>query len=282
MNQSLLQIAREDHGLAGDILRQAEIRFDSGDVAQLEVMQAEVEMGRATNRLTAAGNGLSAARTGLNTLLSRPLGTPLTIADSLVYRPLAASLDQLKERALRQRPELSGIALQLQALRSLQAEATAAYLPDLNLGLARQRRHGGHGEDSWRWTFFMEVPLWAFTSQRAERARAGRKPPRSAEREALRNRILLETEEAYLDLDTAAEQVALFQDRILAGSERALSAASRSYDEGKSTYLELLEARRIRIETLVEYAHALFEYGAADAALERAVGGPPATNPQGE
>ena len=283
LHQSLLQLAREDHGLAGDMLRQAEIRFDSGDVAQLEVMRAEVEMGRATNRLTAAENGLSAARAGLNALLARPLGTPFTLADSLVFRPPAASLDQFKETALSQRPELAAIALELQALRSRQAEATAAYLPDLNLGLARQQRHGSHEGDSWRWTFFMEVPLWAFTSQRAERARARAEAAQvAAEGEALRNRILLETEEAYLNLDTAAGQVALFQDRILPGTERALAAASRSYDEGESTYLELLEARRLRIETLVEYAHALFEYGAADAALERAVSGPPATHPQGE
>ena len=103
-----------------------------------------------------------------------------------------------------------------------------------------------------------------------------------AERDELRNRVLLETKEAFLDLETTAQQAVLFEDRILPGAERAFEVAGRSYDEGKLTYLELLEARRTWIETRVDYAHALFEYGAAAAALERAVAGSLAPSPQGE
>ena len=47
--------------------------------------------------------------------------------------------------------------------------------------------------------------------------------------------------------------------------------AGRSYDEGKLTYLELLETQRTWIETQIEYAHALFAYRATTAALERAI-----------
>ena len=283
LNEDLLQHARQDLHLAQNILRQAHIRFEAGDVPELDVLRASVEVGRASNRKRAAQNELSVARAELNALLARPLKTPFSLADSLAFQPVEADLDQLNEAALRQRPDLAGAELQLKALQSRQAAATAAFWPDLNAGLALQQRHGGHGEDSWLFRIGLEVPLWAFLHQRGERARARAEAVRArAERDELRNRILLETKGAFLDLETAAEQVALFEDRILPGAERAFEVASRSYDEGKSTYLELLEARRLRIETRVEYAHALFDYGAADAALERAVGAPPPTHPQGE
>ena len=279
LQKSLLQHAQQDLDLAQNILRQADIRFEAGDVPQLDVMRASVEVGRATNRLTAAKNDLSAAKTALNALLARPLQTPFAIADSLVYQPVETALDQLTAAALKQRPDLAGTELQLKALQSQQAAATTAYWPDLNVGLGRQRRHGVHEENSWQVRFGLEVPLWAFSRQRGERAEAKAEVAKvAAERDAVRYQVLLETEQAYLDLKTAEEQVILFQDRILPEAERAFEVAGRSYDEGKLTYLELLEAQRTYIETQIEYAQALFEYRAATAALERAIAGPLSAN----
>ena len=281
LQKSLLQHAQQDLGLAQNILRQADIRFEAGDVPQLDVMRASVEVGRATNRLTAAKNDLSVAKTSLNALLARPLQTPFALADSLVYRPVETHLDQLTAAALKQRPDLAGTELQLKALQSQQAAATAAYWPDLNVGLGRQQRHegGGHEENSWKVRFGIEIPLWAFSRQRGERAEAKAEVAKVvAERDVVRYQVLLETEQAYLDLNTAEEQVALFQDQILPEAERAFEVAGRSYDEGKLTYLELLEAQRTWIETQIEYAQVLFKYRAATAALERAIAGPLSAN----
>ena len=281
LQKSLLQHAQQDLDLAQNILRQADIRFEAGDVPQLDVMRASVEVGRATNRLTAAKNDLSVAKTSLNALLARPLQTPFALADSLVYRPVETHLDQLTAAALKQRPDLAGTELQLKALQSQQAAATAAYWPDLNVGLGRQQRHegGGHEENSWKVRFGIEIPLWAFSRQRSERAEAKAEVAKVvAERDAVRYQVLLETEQAYLDLNTAEEQVALFQDQILPEAERAFEVAGRSYDEGKLTYLELLEAQRTWIETQIEYAQVLFKYRAATAALERAIAGPLSAN----
>lgn len=281
LQKSLLHHARQDLGLAQSILRQANIRFEAGDVPQLDVMRASVEVGRAINRLTAAKNDLSVAKTALNALLARPLQTPFAIADSLVYQPVETDLDPLTATALKQRPDLAGTEMQLKALQSQQAAATAAYWPDLNVGLGRQRRHeaGGHEEDSWQVRFGLEVPLWAFSRQRGERAEAKAEVAKvAAERDAVRYQVLLETEQAYLDLKTAEEQVALFQGQILPEAKRAFEVAGRSYDEGKLTYLELLETQRTWIETQIEYAHALFAYRAATAALERAIAGPLSAN----
>ena len=276
LQEAVLGHTRRDRELAEEILRQARIRFEAGDVPELDVIQAEVEAGRADSRLTAAANDLAAARSGLNALLARPLDTPFTLSDSLVCAPFEGDLAELREAALRQRPELSGIAMNLSSLRSRQAAATAAWWPDVLVGAGLNKQHGGeHEEESWRMRLAVEVPLWAFSRQRGELAEARAEAARAAaEEEALRYQVLLETGEAWLDLKAAAEQVALFDGRILPGAERALAVGVRSYEEGQSTYQELIEARRTWVETHVEYAHVRFEYRGAEAALERAVGGP--------
>ena len=90
---------------------------------------------------------------------------------------------------------------------------------------------------------------------------------------AVRYRVMLEVESAYLDLKAAEEQVCLFQDRILLKAERAYEVAGLSYDEGKLTYLELLEAQRVLTQTRMDYAGTIFNFLSALAALDRAVGG---------
>lgn len=276
LQKDLLGYARENLQLADDVLRKARTRFESGDVPQLEMMRAEVEAGRATSRLTAATNALTVAKAELNTVLARDPATPVAVADSLEFLPLEADIEALKQQALTQRPDLSGGGLRVAALRSRQSVAKAALVPDLRVGAFRQRIRGGGGEDDfWLVNFALEVPLWAFSRQRGEiaqtRAEVGQA---AAELLALRYQVLLETETAYLNLRNAQAQVVLFQQQILPAAERTYQVASRSYDEGKATYLELLEAQRTLTDSRTERAEALFDYRAAVAALERAVAGP--------
>jgi outer membrane protein TolC len=258
------------------VQRKAQIRFEAGDVPQFEVVRAQVEAARATNQVTLAKNGLAAAQAQFNTLLARPLNTAFSLIDSLAYQPFTADLDQLKAMAVAQRPDLLGAQLRSTALRTQQAAATAAYVPDLNVGLFRQRLRNGTSElDFWRLNFALEVPLWALSRQRAERAEVRAKADQvEAQQEAVRHQVLLDTARAYLDVSTAQEQVALFQGRILPEAERAFEVASRSYDEGKAAYLELLEAQRTLTETQIEYLQSLFGYHVAKAQLEWAVAGP--------
>ena len=276
LQQDILGFTRENLKLADDVLRKARIRFEAGDVPQLEVMRAEVEAGRATSRLTAATNSLRVAKAELNTVLARDPATPVAVADSLEYRPLDADIEALKKEALTQRPDLSGIGLREAALRSRHSVAKTALVPDLSVGAFHQRIRGAGGEDDfWQVSFALEVPLWAFSRQRGEIAQARAEVGQAAaERLALRDQVLLETEVAYLNVQNAQAQVVLFQQQILPAAERTYQVASRSYDEGKATYLELLDAQRTLTDSRVERAQALFDHRAAVAALERAVAGP--------
>ena len=103
------------------------------------------------------------------------------------------------------------------------------------MGAGRNSQHDGdHAEESWRLRLAAELPLWAFSRQRGELAEVRAEAARvEAEAEGLRFQVLLETEEAWLDLKAAAGQVALFDGRILPGAERALAVAVRSYEEGQ-------------------------------------------------
>lgn len=275
MGQKVLEYTEKNLQLAQDLLHKANVRFEAGDVPQLEVLRAEVETGRAENRVTMARNGLSVSRAELNTLLAREIHTPLEVTDDFSYLPIEVDLEKLIDLALEHRPDLLGAGLKVAAAHSNQSAAVSSIMPDLNIGVFRQRIRGDVDNGNfWHVVLGIDVPIWAMFRQRGEIAQASAETARAAaEENALRYQVLLEVKSAFLDLKSTEDQVQLFQNRILREAKRAHEVASMSYQEGKASYLELLEAQRALTETSVEYAQALFNHRSALAALERAVGG---------
>jgi cobalt-zinc-cadmium efflux system outer membrane protein len=161
------------------------------------------------------------------------------------------------------------------ARRATQSAVRASLVPDLNVGLFRQKvRQPAGDENLWRVEMGLEIPLWAPFRQRGELAEARAEVGRvEAEMDVVRCQVLLEVENALGDVQTAARLVELFQQDVLREAEQARVVANRSYEEGKATYLEVLEAHRALAETQLEYAQTLLDFSIARTELERAVGG---------
>jgi len=273
-DRSVLAYAEQNLALVRDFLEKARMRFGAGDVPQLEVMRAEVEVGRAENQVTAANANLLVTRAELNTLLARDGQDQVEAFGDLAYRPLGVGLRELKEQAFRDRPEPAGAALTLSSARSSRSAAVASILPDITLGIHRHTRSGPAGmESTWRTVIGLELPVWAAFRKRGEISGASAEVGRAAAlADATRYRVGLEVEAAYHSLKAAEQRVRLFTDRALPVAGRAYEVASQSYLEGKATYLELLEAQRTLTETRIEHAETLYSYRSALADLRRAVG----------
>ncbi len=269
-----LDYTREDQRLAQDFLRKAQLRLEAGDVAQLEVLRAEVEAGRAANRVTDAINELAVSRAELNTLLASERGTGLEIEGDLEYQAVEFELELLQQTAIEHHPDVLGSEWVLQSAQSERALANAAFVPDVTVGLFRQTVQDPAGKDDfWRVGLSLEFPLWAAARQRGQLAEATASVGQAeAELAVIQNRVLFEVERAFLHLQTSAAQVRLYKSRIIHEAERTFEVASQSYAEGKVTYLERLEAQRTLTAVRQEYAEALFNHRVAVADLEKAVG----------
>ena len=174
--------------------------------------------------------------------------------------------------AIDRRPDLQGAKATLEGAKAERALTTSALLPDLSFQVFRQSVRGEG--NFWKAGFGFTVPLWAFGRQRGEIAGAGASIARAeAERAGAKNRALLEVEEAYLNVRTSERRVLLYRDRVLPGAEETYRVVRRRYDEGKSNYLEVIDAGRTLAETRVASVEALLDYHAAVADLTKAVGG---------
>ncbi len=274
-NQERLEFNRENVQLTQSFLTKARLRREAGDVPSLDVIRAEVETGRAANRLSQVQSDLDDARATLNALLGREIRMPFRLASNLDYQSSSQKLSNLQELALRRRPEIRGADSALASARSQHGAARAALFPDVRVGVFRQRIDAPTGDEGfWSVGFGLELPLWGAVKQRAEQAEAKAAAAQAAaEGTGARLQVLLDVERALLQLRNAEQQVQLFQGKIMAAAERAFEVAGRSYREGKATYLDVLEAQRALMEVREEYASALFDHRAALAQLEWATGG---------
>lgn len=269
--QEKLKYVQQDLELANDFLQKAELKFDAGDVAKVEVLRAKVEAAKAANEERQASNDVKLAEALLNFLLARRVDSPLEIQGDLRQPPISLDIEAFKERALSYRPEIKRINFSLARESLVKKHAYLSYFPDFELGVSKHRFEGA--KTTWDVTLSFPIPLFFWQPKKGEIAEAQANiESLNREKEHLKNAITLEVEEAYRNALTANNQIQLFEDEILTQAEEVYNMFLFSYQEGEIGAIELIEARRTLIEARRSYADALFNYDVALAALEKSIG----------
>jgi cobalt-zinc-cadmium efflux system outer membrane protein len=265
-------LAADNLTLAQEFLERARVRFDVGDVPRIEVLRAEIEVANAELDTLQAGKTLLLAEADLNLLMARDAHAPLSLTDELTFAPVEVDMGWLKALMMERHPEARALSYAVAGDRSAVRLSALNFLPDLELGVSRQRVRG---EGSfWVAQIGFEMPLWFMFRQRGELQEAKANLAQAqAEQVSVRNRLVLQLENAYHQLHVAEKQVRMYQEQLLEEAAEVYRIASRSYEEGEASYLEVLEAQRTLRTTRTGYVQALFEYESALADLERTVGG---------
>ncbi len=273
LSQENLKYAQQNLELSKDFLQKAQFKFESGDVAKVEVLRAQVEVAKAENALRRIHNEVQLAKANLNYLMARRKYEPLEVIGELKAKPIDLDLGTLKQRALSFRPEMKKIRFSLERQNLQKSFATQTYLPDFEIGI---NRHKMEGEGNW-WDFTLSIniPLFFWQPAKGEIAEANANiRALQKDLEHLENAIALEVEDAYLNAVAATSQIEMFEEEILRQTEEVYNMLLYSYKEGDISSLELIDARRTLIESQTSYVDALFNYRLAIAALEKSIGQP--------
>lgn len=250
----------------------ARARFEAGDIAQFEVLQADLAVARATNDLARLENAERVTRAGLNQLLNRAADAPLDLRDSLFGPPAPVATSELINRSLAQNVELRTVEQQIATEESRLRLARAQRVPDLLLEPGVESIDPSL-PNNYGFKMQVTVPLPLFNRGRGELARSNALIAQlRAERDAARQRISAEIGQAALRLDYAREQLAFYETRLLPDAERVRQLANESYRAGQTSLLAVIDAARNAREVRQGYLQALFDYQAALADLEQAAG----------
>ena len=263
----------EAKALAQDFLRRAEARYNAGTTPKLDLVRAQVELAQAENQLIANVRDVANARAALNRLVGRPLGAPISAADSLAVPPALPDLGRLETAALAARPELGDLKSQQEGARAATGLAREYWLPDLTVGISHDYADPGPG------VLFtgvsLPIPLFFWQHSRGEIGEARhRELELAAAYRDLQGQVRQDLRASYSAAAAALRQAVYIRDELLPLARQAYRIASVSYGLGGSSALELLDARRNLLDAESQYTDALAAANSTRADLQRAAATP--------
>jgi cobalt-zinc-cadmium efflux system outer membrane protein len=242
-----------------------------GDVAQLEVLQADVELARSNADYEMTAQAGRSADVTLAALLNRKLDQTLDISGKLDEIPNVPTLDALTSQALQSSAELLKGSQDLTTEERRLSLAKAQRIPNLDLtggadfNSPPDFRVGGKGGIA------VTVPLFyhgqgeiALSTARLELLRLTLTSQRTI--------VSAQVATSYFDYTAKAHQAQQYRDKILPQTIRMEEMAEDSYKSGKTNILTLLDAQRRLNDVQKSYIDSLFAAQSAFATLEETVG----------
>jgi outer membrane protein len=254
--------------------------YDQGLIPRNDLLQAEVELANGRQFLLRAENGLELARSKFNTVLRRPINTPVEIEDSLNDRPYEKTFDTCIAEALDNRPEIASFALRLEQAKSQVKVSQSEYYPSVSL-VGNYAKYGDtpgvagspfKDQESW---YVMAVANWNFWEwgKTKNRVEAGQ----SRENQAadflanVRDQITLEVKNAFLLLHEAEKQIQVAA-KAIEQAEENFRINTERYREQVGTSTEVIDAQTLLTKARSDRHNALGDFNIGRARLERAMG----------
>jgi len=260
--------------LARRVREIAQARFEAGEVAQLEVLQADLEMARAETELAVAKQHEKVAFSELNLVLNEPPETAWELAP-LEELPPAVTLADLVTHAQASNSELLRLAQELKIEQSHRALLEAERIPTVDLQFGTDFnspgpggfRVGPRGQISFALPIFSRNQGELAQSQAASRVLDSQV---AATRRAVAGRV----EAGYYEWSTRQTEVDLYRRTLLPAVQRFESLAEESYRAGRASLLTVLNAQHSVQQAEREYLDSLLALQTAFADLEEIVGAP--------
>lgn len=273
-----LEVNDEGLKLLDEFKRNAETRYKTGQVPQQDVLQADVEIGRQTERRLTIERNRTVARARLNTLMNLPADSPLPPPPKgLAKAEPVPETPALREAAVLRRPDLQALKARIAAEQANLALAEREYYPDIE-AMAAYDSFWQAADDQQRLRpqvgIRMNLPVRLDRRRGAVAEATARLAERRAQLARDVNQVGLEVEQAAAQVRESEQSLRLYEEKILPAARENVKAAQTAYTTGRIPFLTLIEAQRSLIDLRDRYNQAGAEYQQRRAALERAVGGP--------
>jgi outer membrane protein TolC len=246
-----------------------------GTKARIDVIKAEVDLSNAKLSLINAENALKIAWVNLNNVMGVPDAPEYEIEDTLSFQPYQLTLEEATTRAFENRPDLKSLIARRQAAESNIKVARSGHYPVLS-GSASATRSGesisSDKNEGWQVVVGLTVPLFSgfLTSHQVAEAKFNLYVLKANE-ESLRQRILLEVRQAYLNLQAAEASIGTAELAARQAKEN-LDLANGRYEAGVGSPVEVSDAFATYVSAQANYTTALANYKIAQATIENAVG----------
>ena len=272
------ELAADLVGLNRDLAGVAGERFKAGDIPELELNLAKVELARAESRL------IEAERDGIQLRLRMSLLTGLSEvafnpADDLATPAVSQTIQELRKQALASRPDLQALALERSKAETETRLAVAEAIPNPTVGVFAQRQRSAtelgdlsSTSSDTQLGVRLSIPLPVFDRNQGGRVASRSRLEAAGSRSlALERIVTAEVEGAFSRLSASERILALFKQGIIPQLTENLQLTQEAYRLGEAGILAVIEEQKKFFEVNDGYLAALHGRRVAFVKLESAV-----------
>ena len=255
-------------------LNEVKVKAEADLRPQIDVYTAQAELARSELHLTDARNAEAIAKVSLDNAMGLGEQAPdYKQADASLSAPPSEPVDSFLHRALEQRPDLKMLEEGARAAGARIRQYRSDYLP--SLGAAAGYNLRGDDGTSTNNLYAGVVITWPlFNGFRTQHEVAESRLRQDAIRhmiEDLRQTVILQVKRSYLDWRASIDRIGQAR-QTLEASRVELDLASKRYENGLGSIIELTDAQRRYTEDDAAYVKAQAESSIARAALDRDTG----------
>jgi outer membrane protein TolC len=247
----------------------------AGTAAGIDVLRSQVELKQQQQRLLVQTNQFEKDKLALGRVIGIPSGQPLIVSETVPFAALASiTQDQALQTAAQQRPDFQSSQARVraaeEAVKAARGERypTAGVTADYGVVTTPGESHG-------TFTVVASATISVFDGGRIAgdiiQARSALKQ-RQDELADLGAQIEYQVRTAFLDIRSAADQVAVARDNLDLANQTLIQARDR-FSAGVTDNVEVVQAQDSVATANDTLIAALFAHNVAKVALARALGG---------
>ncbi len=273
-----IQITESEKDILSNLERVAREKFETDQGPQQDVIKAQVVISKLINKLFLLRRQRESLTAKMNSLLSKPKGTPLKKLKELEVAEFRYSPGELHRLAKENRQELIAADLDIEKKEYETSLAKLDYLPDFILGFNYIQIGEGStampddGQDAWAGMVAINIPLWfnklgAQLKEKKAKLEASKKNYQNVE-----NKVIFEVEDLHFKIATYQDVISLYETALIPQTEQSFQAAKIAYETGKVDFLNWLDSEKVLLQTRLAYYKSIVDYQKSIAYLEEIVG----------
>ena len=267
--ESTLQFALQDLKGFQQTVDISETQLKAGYIGEGDYLKIKLQLLQFQTDVSSARLAKVQALVGLREFLGyNAVPADFDVVGDLAYQPLKANLEDLRMRAMRERPDFQAAELGITAAQSQILLAKANAKVDVN-GTYDFTHVSGENTAS----IFANLELPIFNRNQGEIARTGYALTQAQEQQqAVSDTVLSDVANAYEAVRSNDEVVQLYTSGYIKQAQDSRDISEYAYKRGAASLLDLLDAERSYRSVQLAYRQALASYMTALEQLKEAVG----------
>jgi outer membrane protein TolC len=272
--EKLVTVAQQEVLQLKDHLKIARDQFDFGVATYNDVLQAEVALADAEQRLITANNDVTNIKSALNKVLGLPIVQPTVLKEEKDLAPPLGDLNGATELALKNRSDFKAAQDRIQQGEKVVSQTQAGYLPRFygQIGHTFQQNDYWVHNNQYFAIFGLQWSLFSGLDTRAQVAQArDRVAQLRIQHQDLGEQVRLDVQTAYLSVKETADRIRVTVKAVTQGEEN-LRLNEERYKEQVGTATDVIDAQTLLTRTRVNYFNAIYDHQMAKAQLLWAMG----------